>query len=231
MIDVDDVYKTVLFILNKEQRGYMTPAEFNKVADQVQLEILGKYFEDMNMLSRAPQPTNEYANRIKDLKEKIALLETSTILNYSTTAQLPSNLFRLGALEYRTPIGEVYEIEKKSISEFNLINRSKLTQPSLEYPVYTQSENTLNISPGATSGDLIINYIKKPEDIKWNYSLGTQGQYIYQSTGSQDFEISSEDRSEVIIRILLYAGVIIRDPSIVQTATQMSMAEDVNEKS
>jgi len=211
MIDVDDVYKTVLFILNKEQRGYMTPAEFNKVADQVQLEILGKYFEDMNMMSRAPQPTNEYANRIKDLQEKIALLQVTSTVNYASVVALPTNVFRLGALEYQTPIGEVYEIEKKSIREFNLINRSKLTQPSLEYPVYTQSGTTLSISPGNTNGNLIINYIKKPEPIKWNYNLGAQGQYIYQSVGSQDFEISSEDRSEVIIRILLYAGVIIRD--------------------
>ena len=37
-INVNQVYKTVLLILNKEQRGYITPDEFNKVATQVQLE-------------------------------------------------------------------------------------------------------------------------------------------------------------------------------------------------
>jgi hypothetical protein len=34
-VNVDTVYKTVLYILNKEQRGYMTPDEFNKVGQQV----------------------------------------------------------------------------------------------------------------------------------------------------------------------------------------------------
>ena len=29
-INVNTVYQTVLLILNKEQRGYMTPLEFNK---------------------------------------------------------------------------------------------------------------------------------------------------------------------------------------------------------
>ena len=38
-INVNTVYQTVLLILNKEQRGYMTPTEFNSVATQVQLEI------------------------------------------------------------------------------------------------------------------------------------------------------------------------------------------------
>jgi hypothetical protein len=47
-ISVDTVYKTVLLILNKEQRGYMTPDEFNKTATQVQLETFENYFESLN---------------------------------------------------------------------------------------------------------------------------------------------------------------------------------------
>ena len=43
-ISVDTVYKTVLSILNKEQRGYLTPDEFNRIATQVQLEIFEKLF-------------------------------------------------------------------------------------------------------------------------------------------------------------------------------------------
>ena len=46
-INVNTVYQTVLLILNKEQRGYITPDEFNKVATQVQLQILEDYFEDL----------------------------------------------------------------------------------------------------------------------------------------------------------------------------------------
>ena len=47
--------KKVLAISNKEQRGYLTPDEFNKTATQVQLEIFEKYFEDLNQQLRVPQ--------------------------------------------------------------------------------------------------------------------------------------------------------------------------------
>ena len=47
-ISVDKVYKTVLTILNREQRGQLTPAQFNKLANQAQLEILEKTFYDYN---------------------------------------------------------------------------------------------------------------------------------------------------------------------------------------
>jgi len=46
-INVNTVYTTVLSILNKEQRGYLTPYEFNQLATQVQLEIFENFFEDM----------------------------------------------------------------------------------------------------------------------------------------------------------------------------------------
>ena len=52
-----------LLILNKEQRGYITPREFNKLGEQVQLEIFEKYFEDLNQLIRVPQTDTDYAER------------------------------------------------------------------------------------------------------------------------------------------------------------------------
>ena len=42
-ININTVYKTVLLILNKEERGYVTPDEFNKISNQVQLEIFEQY--------------------------------------------------------------------------------------------------------------------------------------------------------------------------------------------
>ena len=71
-INVNDVYQTVLFIINKEQRGYMTPPEFNKVGAQVQNQIFEKYFEDLNYYLRSLPTDNEYADRIKVTEEKIS---------------------------------------------------------------------------------------------------------------------------------------------------------------
>ena len=64
-INVDTVYKTVLLILNQQQRGYMTPDEFNRVATQVQLEIFEDYFDDLNQQLKRPQNDTEYANRVR----------------------------------------------------------------------------------------------------------------------------------------------------------------------
>ena len=69
-INVNTVYQTVLLILNKEQRGYITPDEFNKTATQVQLDIFEQYFDDLNQQLRVPQADVDYSDRQMNIDEK-----------------------------------------------------------------------------------------------------------------------------------------------------------------
>jgi hypothetical protein len=71
-INVNNVYQTVLLILNKEQRGYMTPDEFNKTATQVQLDIFEQYFDDLNQQLRVPQADYDYTDRQVNLDDQIS---------------------------------------------------------------------------------------------------------------------------------------------------------------
>ena len=45
---IDSVRKTVLSILNKNNYGYISPADFNLYAKQAQLDIFDDYFYDYN---------------------------------------------------------------------------------------------------------------------------------------------------------------------------------------
>ena len=47
----------------------------------------------------------------------------------------------------------------------------------------------------------------------------------------KQFELDATEQTEVILRILAYAGVVIKDPQIVQAASQGIQAEEVNSKS
>ena len=69
-----------------------------------------------------------------------------------------------------------------------------------------------------------------PRDVSWNYQVGALGQYEYAAVGSVDFDLSTSEQNEVILRILAYAGIIIKDPQIIQAASQQIAAETANEK-
>jgi hypothetical protein len=235
MIKANLVYKTVLYILNKEQRGYLTPAEFNSVADQVQLEIFEKYFEDLNQQLRSPQNDSEYANRVKSLRERIQIFEKFSEL---TTGTLPGSLkvqandvHRVGTLELQIDNLPSREVQLVTRKEFSDLQRSKLTKSDSKLLYYYRIQDDFFVFPSIVSSEssYVLYYVRKPKSPTWEYSTGSQGQYTY--TGGVDFELSSVEQTEVILKILSYSGIIIRDPQIIQNAAQMAAAEDANEKS
>ena len=52
MVNIDTVYQRVLALANKEQRGYVTPQEFNLLANQAQQELFEQYIYDLNQRLR-----------------------------------------------------------------------------------------------------------------------------------------------------------------------------------
>ena len=224
-ISVDTVYKTVLLILNKEQRGYMTPDEFNKIGQQVQLEIFEKYFEDLNQIVRAPQTDADYADRLSYLEEKISIFENNSTYVVTNGVANLSDVHRLNTVTYNN-----IELQKVGRKEYYNIIKSPLTKPTELYPIYLQEGNSLKIEP--TSISLIdISFIKKPLNINWNFVADEGlGIFVYTSNGTTDFELHSSEQTEVILRILAYAGIVIRDTQIIQAASAQVQQQNINEK-
>ena len=194
-INVDTVYKTVLLILNKEQRGYMTPDEFNKIGTQVQRELFEKCFEDLNQQVRVPQTDMDYADRVAATDEKIAEFKTESdqliaekaigVTNpVSNTFTVPSELYKLGSVTYE-PSSNIYpEIQRLGRSEFYNIRKAPLTTPTKDFPVYLYEDNKCIIYPKDITNvdDIKMQYVKKPNDIRWGYYVGSQGQYIFDTS-------------------------------------------------
>ena len=242
-INVNTVYQTVLMILNKEQRGYMTPTEFNKVSTQVQLEIFEKYFDDLNQQLRVPQADTDYADRQENIDEKIAIFKTFGNAVYDNTTLPSSPFFTLPSFDsynesvafYR--LGNVLYNNEKVVQrldrrEFYYANQSKLTKPSKINPAYLYENQKLFIKPTSIVDSIKVDYVRKPKDVVWGFIVGNLGQYKFQPGATTvDFEIHVSEQTEVILKILLYAGIIIRDPQVVQAAAAQVQAEETNKKS
>lgn len=310
-INVDLVYKTVLLILNQQQRGYITPDEFNKVGNQVQLGIFEKYMSDLNQQLRIPENDSEYANRVKNLEEKLDIFKrigtatfatpyfnlpttsttatstqtftvpalpnpaTNTIYNvtnwspsqsqnalikvfkngvlqtspaqysFNTTSNnitfvnapaindiiiaelYPSDFYRLGTVIYKNDT-LVQMVER---NEFYLIQRSPLTAATKAQPIFLYEDEKLQVFPTTITSDISVSYIKKPNQPQWGYSIGSLGQFLYNPSSSTNFELHVSEQVDLITGILLYSGVIIQDPTIIQVASQQIQQEDINEKS
>ena len=226
-ISVNTVYKTVLSILNKEQRGYMTPDEFNKIVNHVQLEIFEKYFEDLNQMVRQPQNDADYADRLDYLEEKIAIHnKTAPGKNAAGSPFAPTGLHILGTISYNG--SEAQRVSKK---EFYNINKSPLTKPTEVYPIYTLDSGKITVYPKTiVNTNLEVSFIQKPTEAAWKFTVDANTGVFIESS-SDDIDLHDSEQSEVILKVLMYAGVVIKDMEIVQIASARVKQEEVNQKS
>ena len=248
MVNINTVYTTVLYILNKEQRGYVTPAEFNSLSTLVQEEIFDSYFPDGNQLNRQNQNNTqndtEFFDMFKDSAYKIYPFEKIVPFAYNNTAgilgwQLATDetIYKLGEIisTYNTTNPQYDSITQlASNSDFNKITRSKLTAPTVQNPVCTTSSgpnSTLLIKVSPQPNSLNINCLLKPNTPNWAFTVGSLGQYLYDSTNSVNFELDTSEQSNLIIQILKYCGLIINDPEIIQTASIEAQEVSANQKS
>jgi len=248
MVNINTVYTTVLYILNKEQRGYITPAEFNSLASQVQGEIFMSYFPDGNQLNRQNQNNTqndtEFFNMFKDTSYKLYPFEKNIAFAYDATATVlgwvqtgARTVYKLGEIisTYNTTNPQYDSITQlASNSDFNKIIRSKLTAPTVQNPLCTTSSgpnNSVLIKVSPQPNSLNVNCLLRPLTPSWSFTVGTLGQYLYNATASVKFEIDTSKQNNLIVQILKYCGIIINDPEIIQAASIEAQEVSANKKS
>lgn len=221
MVSIDNVYKTVLNILNKENRGYIVPREFNSLANQAQNEIFESYFSLRNYVI---SNDSDYSNIRKNVEEKIALFENEESISATTfnnpAGNTTTNYFAYPTNFYRLGTVSVNAIHASEVSSQKILylNKSPLTKPGQYCPVYVRHEGGIVIHP-VISYAADISYIRKPAEAKW--AGGTLSGQISPNTaapGYQDFELHVSEQPELVVKILAYAGVVIRAADITQAA-------------
>ncbi len=228
-VNVNTVYQRVLAITNKEQRGYITPQEFNTFANQVQLDILEQYFYDLNQFGRVPGNQTEYADMLNILEEKIGVFEkTNQTVSSGTT--LPSDVYRLGTVMHKS-----IEAEQINQKDWVYMKLSPLTQPSNDFPVYTRDNAGIKVYGADAFGvteqktlNVTCNYVKEPASVSWAANSATG---LYNSVTSTNFELHESEETELVIKILALAGIALKDNSIYAMASGEDTKNIQQEKS
>tara|TARA_R110000744_G_scaffold175014_6_gene293787 strand:- start:3631 stop:4386 length:756 start_codon:yes stop_codon:yes gene_type:complete len=243
MVNIDTVYQRVLALANKEQRGYITPLEFNLLANQASLTVFEQYFYDRGKLAMQPGNSTEYSDTDSMLDEKIFQFNfTGVPLPNNNT--LPMECYRLGGVFHNLGNGIIYEAE--AVSEKDRISRNEapLLQPTDTRPIYTRrrrpntpqnqvrpgevdvyGDNNRLISGGSGTGIrfVLIDYIARPHKVEWGYDVVGEKALHNGSVGRTfHFDHHASEETTLVMKVLELAGVIIEDAQVVQYANQAS---------
>mgnify|MGYP003651723943 FL=1 len=226
---INEVRDTVHDFLEKNNRGWLKPERFNNYAYLAQLEIFESYFYDYARwltMQTNRQGGSMYANIPRLLREKLDRFHKDGAMTYSTDRfTIPVDTYRIMDLYYGGDF--IDEVNQRRLM---LLNKSNHTAPSTDYPVFVREEDDYVIYPSTIVASVTCSYIRTPEPPKWTYNVISGNPVFNQSAGDyQDFEIHPSDEARLIVKILGYAGVSIREADVVQYAEAQEAQKKQNE--
>ena len=227
MISIDTVYQRVLAITNKEQRGYITPLEFNLIANQAQMLIFEQYFYDLDKVKRVISDDSSFSDMIELIKNK--LTDFSSVATVTDGTVFPTN-YRTGKIFFNG-----YEVKHAEINDITNILQSSFHLKGLaKNPVYTESPITaediqvFNDLGQVTSG-VTIEVILPPSKAEWGYDVIAE-KALYNASRATDFELHNSEETELVYKILELAGVIVGKAGLMQVGDQEDIKKIQQEK-
>lgn len=144
----------------------------------------------------------------------------------NTVISLDANIFTSTAQDFLILSQSSQEADKVSVGKITMLDSSLLTKPNEMYPSYTLEGDYINIYPKTISqfGQVECVYFRHPKTPKWTYSTLSNGEPVFNQSQPdyQDFELPDEDIYRLVMKILQYCGMSIRETAV----TQFGMVEE-----
>jgi len=231
-VNINSVYQKVLALLNKEQRGYLTPQEFNLLADRAQNEIYEAYFHKARNSNAKLKDDDTHTDTLEMLEAKLSpFLKSETNTNVSSGVMtLPTDLYKLDIVKIGTNLAtEVNKKEEHYIT--SLGETGSVLYPKTTRPIFTRaSSTTIRITPSPIDGaSCTVNYYKEPATPNWTYVVvAEKALYNSSATDAQNFELVKSEEEPLVSKILMLSGVVTKQQDIGQVganAIQMTNQE------
>lgn len=234
MISINKSRNLVLFILEKNNRGFVEPARFDSFCDLAQRDLFENLFYRYNKWQNNQNKnytSSEFADITKNLQEQIDIFS-----EYSTTSNFvfdeDANLWNYTGNDFYRAIGvSLVNAQNKKVdveevlkgAELNNLINSTINAPTTTYPICVRVGTGFRVYPTVPTGfKLELTYIRTPKAPKWTYVLDENGNPLYNAGAydKQDIELHESMFPLFIAKVLSYCGLSIRENEVVQIANQ-----------
>lgn len=220
---INNVRQTVLDLVRKSNNGYLTPDEFNRMAHMAQLDIfdemMSKYADTVvkRTMGLGGHDAADLEGRIMEAIETFIVPE-STLTYSAPNFIVPTDCYKIidKSLVYNSTV-PVSKVEgRRALAQ---LRASNLTAPSTLFPVYSKTQSGLRVEPTTITSLIKMDYIRYPKAPKWTYVTAPGSDaplFNISAVDYQDFELPKFFEDDLIIKILQYAGVSLREAELVQ---------------
>lgn len=197
---IDEAYRFVKFVSNKDNRGGISPTEFNLVAPICQIEAISDRLTNIKKINGRLMPQYGYKADRKIISELRLLLvgPVEMTVNSHLISSYPADYFYPDSMHTDT----YKRIEMIESDEYPDIKSSLIFPPDAEHPVAVFYGDYILVDPNVS---VMFNYVKYPPDPVWAYTGSSTP--VYDAANSVDFLGDRSFHLDICRRILKYMGV------------------------
>jgi hypothetical protein len=203
---VDEAYRTINYIIRKNQNGTITPDNFNLIMNRAQFSYMDYLIGEFpKYLPGRPMAAVEFGQN-QDIRQRLTPFiktpATLTINPVTGIAPYPADYEAADAMYYG-----IYDRRVKFIQQDRKDSHlNSYIDPIASNPVYLLIDEGLQFYP-ANLGTAKFSYIRTPPQIFWNSTTDSYGRKIYNPVGSTDPAWQDVDAMQIIVRALAMIGV------------------------
>lgn len=220
-----------MFVLNKENRGYLTPVQFNsyaKLAQQTVFDNLFIKYRDGNVKKNNRVHASEFGDEKKKIKEDIErFMKEEQLFELDGYFLMPEDCYYTLQLIWNDST-EIEEAEKNKMLTY--LTNSTLAAPSRCYPVYSKYYDKYLIKPETIIDCVTAVYVRNLKEPNWTYQTIQRNPIFNPSDVSyQDFELQEDYANDIIAEILKLSGLQLQDQQVLQASLayeQNAMAKE-----
>ena len=220
MVNIDTVYQTVQALANKEQRGYLTPQEFNLFANQAQADIFEQYFYDLNAFRLAKPQERQVGDSVTFLQHKIANVEG---VDYVNDYPLPGGTDlpltgHTGKIFVVGGTGTTIQTARLStLEEINRLRASPWHVSNWTEALYIEDGyQRIQVWMGGPVGNVMCEHITgEPGLVYWGYIVVNE-KAVYNPNSSKNFDLHVSEQADLVAKITKLAGISIENQELYQ---------------
>lgn len=212
MVTIDDAYQLVKFVANKEQRGNITPSNFNLLAKFHQLQFVSKRLGNIKILDQRGVPQYGYEStwRIHEDLRPLIYGPIQIPIDSQGNFNYPDGYVWPDAVHKNDFVG----IKRIDADQYPVVKNSLIFPPTSDYPIVIFRGTYGFIDPYGI-GSFKMSYLKLPPDPIWAFTGDPE---VYNPGASVQFSVPQLDILEICRMILQDVGINLDSAQITQYA-------------
>lgn len=215
---VDFAYSLTKYASNKNQQGFVSPADFNVIINTAQFSFLDYLLGEFQQYTPGrPVARVELGNNqiIKQRLSPLINLPATVTVSGSGHSTYPSDFQQVDAM-YTSDMKRIRYVQQDSLYSY----LESVIDPVATNPVYLIDAFGFQLYP-ITLGIIKLSYVKTPPTIVWASTPDPNGRPIYDPINSVDPVWFDTDMLEIIARALRLVGVNLQNNVLSQYANEI----------